>query len=131
MVSLLESQFKARIAKAFKGKLLRGTFRRSVESTQDSFGDLATPTVTSFSFEGIRESFSARYKAQSGIPESDVSILILVGSVKPPTVFTEADQDQMVFMSTPWNEWYKIRRVLEIDPAGASVRLQCYEVPAP
>lgn len=131
MTSLLESQLKAKLAAGFKGRLLQGTLRREVATALDDKGDPSSPTITTYAFEGIRESFSAYYKANSGIPETDVGILILQGSLNPATTITDADQGNFVFMSTPWNKWYKIRRVLEIDPAGASARLQCFECETP
>lgn len=129
--SLLPSALKQTIAKAFKGRLLTGTLRREAVASVNSHGDPVVGTITSFTFEGIRESFSARYKAQSGIPADDVSILVLQGSLKPATTITMDDQGAFIFMGTPWNKWHKIRVVLEIDPAGATARLQCFEVAAP
>lgn len=131
MASLLDSKLKATVAKAFKGRLTRGVLRRQSFTTMDSAGDLGTPTVTSFNFEGIQGSFSAYYKAQAEIPETDVSILVLQGSFKPATVITKQDQGNLIYLNTPWNKWYEIRKLLEVDPANASVKLQCYEVPTP
>ncbi len=131
MVSLLEGKLKAKIAQGFKGKLTKGVLRRSVATGLDSRGNPTAPTITSFNFEGIRESWSALYKANAGIPDTDVSILILQGSFKPVTVITKADEDAEIFLDKPWNAWFQVRKVLEVDPAGASARLQCYEIPAP
>lgn len=128
MTSLLEGAIKAKIAAGFKGKLTLGTLRREAFSTVDSSGDLTTSTVTTYAFEGIREAFSARYKAQAQIPDTDVSILILLGSVVPATT---PKQDDKIYLETPWNAWYQVRKVLEIDPAGASCKLQAYEIPTP
>ena len=131
MVSLLESKLKAAIAKGFQGKLLQGTLRREAPAGRDTYGDATGAVITTFTFEGIRETWTARYKAMAGIPETDVSILILQGSFNPVTVVTKEDQNSYIYMSTPWLAWYKVRNVLEVDPAGASARLQVYEVPAP
>ncbi len=132
MTSLLEGRLKAKLAKAFHGKLTVGVLRRSVAGAVDDRGNATTPTITTYTFNGIRETWSARYHAQSGIPTTDVSVLILQGSLKPVTVLSkETDMDQLVYLSKPWFKWYKIRDVLEVDPAEASARLQCYEVPAP
>jgi len=128
MTSLLVSGIKTKVAAAFKGKLTLGTIRRETTVGLNALGDPTTPTVTTFSFEGIREDFSKWYKAQSGIPETDVGILVLLGSVVPATT---PKQDDLIFLSAPWSLWYKVRNVLSIDPAGATARLQAYEVPAP
>ena len=128
MVSLLEGELQRRIAKAFKGRLTLGTLRRTDSSGVDSFGDAIASTSTDIGFEGIREDFSLFYKANSGVPETDVKILILLGSM---TTLITPKEDDLIFMKTPWNKWYKCRRVLTIDPAAASCTLQAYEVPAP
>lgn len=128
MVSLLESRLKKSLASAFKGRLTRGTLRRVASTTVDAAGDLVPGAASSFTFEGIRESFDARYRAQAGIPENDVQILILLGSIKPATTPRQEDQ---IFLSTPWSKWHKIRQVLSVDPAGASGSYQCYEIEDP
>lgn len=131
MVSLLDAKLRQTVAKAFKGKLTKGTFRRVSSTSLNSLGDPVMGTPTDYAFEGIRATFSAFYKAQSGIPETDISILVIQGSLNPATSITKLDQDQLIFLKTPWNKWYKIRRVLRIDPANATAELQCYEIPDP
>lgn len=128
MTSLLEGALKTKIAAAFKGKLTVGTIRRETTAAVNSLGDTITPTVATYSFNGIRETFSARYRVQALIPETDVAILVLLGSVVPATT---PKQEDLIYLSTPWNKWHKVRNILEIDPAGASCKLQVYEVPAP
>lgn len=128
MVSLLEGTLKARIAAGFKGKLTTGTLRRDTAGAVDSAGDATTPTVTTYTINGIRDSFSASYLAQTGIPITDVRILVLLGSVVPATTPVE---DDAIYLNAPWNRWHQVRRVLEIDPAGASCLLQAFEIPAP
>lgn len=126
--SLLEKQLKKKVASVFKGKLTRGIISRDTGATTNSAGDTVAGSPLTFTFEGIRESFSARYQMQAGIPTTDVSILILLGSVKPAT--TPQDDDK-VYLKAPWNAWHQVRRTLEIDPAGATAKLQVYEIPAP
>lgn len=126
---MLEGALKAQIAKSFKGRLTLGTIRREVVTEiDDDTGDDVAPTVTTFSFEGIRESFSARYKAQSGIKAEDVKILVLLGSCVPATTPVQGDK---IYLEAPWNKWHHVREVMEIDPAGATASLMAYEVPAP
>jgi len=128
MTSLLVSGLKNKIAAAFKGKLTLGTLRRESFTGLDADGDPTGTTTATYTFEGIRESFTARYKAQAGIPDTDVAILILLGSCKPAVTPTQNDK---IYLQAPWNAWFQVRKVLEIDPAGASARLQAYEIPAP
>lgn len=128
MTSLLEGKLKAAIAKGFKGKLTKGTIRREGVTAVNSAGDPSTSTVTTYEFEGIRESYSAIYKARADIPIEDVRILVLLGSVKPAT---NPRQGDLIYLKAPWNTWHKVRTIPEIDPAGASARCQAYEVPAP
>jgi hypothetical protein len=128
MTSPLEGQLKKAIAAGFKGRLTKGTLRRATIGGLDSWGDPLPASSVDVAFEGIRESFSAPFMARAGIPDTDVSILILLGSMSPGLM---PKQDDVVYMKAPWNKWYKCRKVLEIDPAGASCRLQAYEIPAP
>lgn len=128
MTSLLEGALKAKIARSFKGKLTLGSIRRETATTVDNLGNDVPSTPSTFTFEGIREDFSAYYKANAGIPDTDVSILVLLGSVKPVTTPVSSDK---IYLQAPWNKWYQVRKVLSIDPAGASAKLQAYEIEAP
>ena len=130
MTSPLDSAIKMQIAASFKGKLTRGTFRRLGGTVVDMAGDVvASGAFTDYACEGIRETFSARYKQQAGIPEEDVSILLIIGLFSPATVISNSDKGALIYLNTPWQRWHKVRSVLEIDPAGASVRFQAYEIP--
>jgi hypothetical protein len=124
VVSQLEGALKKQVAASFKGKLLKGTIRREVPSL-NSLGDPVNGTPITASFEGIRESFSDA-SILAGIPETDVAILVLLG-----TTTIVPQQDDLIFIGKPFNKWHKTRRVMAIDPAGATCRLQAYEVPAP
>jgi len=99
MVSLLERRLKRIVAKAFKGKLTKGTLRRPGATAVDDNGDEIPGQAATYAIgECIRESFSAYYRAQAGIP---------------------------------WNKWHQVRKILEVDPAGASAKYQVYEIPDP
>lgn len=120
MASPLEGQIAKAIYNGFKGRLLKGTLTRSVASGGlDEYGDPVTVTPQSYGCEGIVENFSAFYRAQAGIPDTDVSILILAQSIA--TVPTK--DDTVTFRGAT----YQIREVLDIDPANATYRLQGYE----
>lgn len=128
MVSLLDSAIKRKVAAAFKGKLTTGIMRRSVPGGLDSNGDASAPTVTTFTFEGIREDFSLYSKANAGIPDTDVAIMVLLGSLVPTTTVKKDDQ---LYLGTPWEQWYQVRRVISIDPAGATAKYQAYAIEDP
>lgn len=112
------------IAKGFKGRLSAGKLRQRV-TVQDDFNDSSTVSFTDYRFDGIRENFDAAYQQRALIPETDVKVLVLLGSL-PSTVVPV--QDDEVFID---NGWFRVRRVLEIDPADASASLQCYQIPTP
>lgn len=115
---------KKAIAKGFKGKLRVGTIRRMVPGTGvDEFGDPVDEVPATFDFEGTRENFDASWAASAGIPETDVGILVLLGSTT-----IEPKQSDMVLIES---KWHSVRKVLDIDPASATARLQAYEVKAP
>lgn len=124
MSALLESQIKKQVAAAFKGKLVAGTIRRTAGATLDSLGNLAGGSVSTYAFEGIRESYSAIYRNQAGIPAEDVKFLVLLGS----TTITPEQGDQIKLSNTGWHQ---IREIPEIDPAGATAACQCYAIPDP
>ena len=126
MASVLESSIRKQIAAAFKGRLLTGTLRRDTAASLDAKGDAVPGTPDTYTFEGIRESYTAAYRNQAGIPAEDVQILVLLGSVKPAT--TPDQGDQIKLSNTAWHQ---IRTIPEIDPAGATAKCQCYVIEDP
>lgn len=126
MASLLESAIKKRVAQATKGRLTVGKVQRDTPSTRNAYGDVIPGTPTEYACEGIRESFTARYKMEAGIPDTDVKILLMLGSMS-----ITPKQDDKVYLNKPWLKWHQVRKVLEIDPAGATALLQAYEIETP
>ena len=119
MVSLLESKIKDLIYAGFKGQLLTGTLLRTSEGTSvDSYGDPTGTTTTEYTMEGIVDTYNAFYKTQAGIPDSDVKILIIAGSLS----VTPQKDDYVEFRDV----WYKVRQVSK-DPANATWELQAFE----
>lgn len=110
------------IAKGFKGKLRTGVIRRTAAGGVDQWGDPVPSTTADYAFEGIRESFDASWAKTAGIPETDVGILVLLGSTDVQPAQGDAVQIE--------GRWHQVRHVLDIDPAGATIRLQAYEVAA-
>lgn len=128
MASPLAGSLSKQLAKGFKGRLLSGTVRRYT-FTRDTKGNPEPTGKTDYTFaSGIREDFDARWRTQAGIPDTDVGILILLGSIS----ITPGQNDDIMFNSGPYaGAWYHVRQVLSIDPAGASVRLQAYQIAEP
>lgn len=118
-MALLDGQIRNAIAAGFKGRLLKGTLTRTVASDErDRFGDPVSVTEQTFPCEGFVENFSAFYRAQAGIPDTDVKILLIGGLIN--TVPTK--DDRVTFRGAT----YQIRRIENIDPANASYTLQGY-----
>jgi hypothetical protein len=133
MPSILAGSLRKQIASGFKGRLLRGTIRRDTASGGlNSLGDPAAVTTQTFTFEGIREDFSAIYRERAGIPDEDVKILMIAGLIKPAT---DPRKDDYVNLPDPFNgntaRWHRVRKVLATDPATASHQLQCFPCGAP
>ena len=118
MVSFLP-KLKKQVAKGFKGKLKSGIIRR-YNYALNAFGDRQAINSVDHPFQGIREEFDARYKAQALIPVEDIKILVILGltDIVP-------DRADKVFIE---NTWHEVRQVLSIDPAGASAQLQAYAI---
>ena len=125
MASLLPMEIANIVANAFRGVLMTGTLRREVVVGIDSFGDALPASSVSFSIQGIRDNFSAYFMTMNGIPATDVKIMLIVNLTTP---FTLPVQDDLIFIR---DEWHKVRKVLAIDPASASIDLQCFRVDAP
>ena len=125
MTSLLPSQMAKMLAAGFNGKLMNGILRREVSDTLDEYGDVVTNNVENYAVQGIRDNFSAHYALLQGIPNTDVRILLIMGLIRPAT---EPLKDDKILMR---GKWHQVRRVLELDPANASITLQCFEIPSP
>lgn len=124
MASPLEGQIARAIAAGFKGKLRKGSLRRELPGVGvDQSGDANPGTVVTFRFEGIREDYSAIYRAQGGIPETDYGVLIIAGLIK--TVPKRGDQ---IYLQQQWGQ---VRKISDIDPATATYQLQCFEISDP
>ena len=124
MAGLLTGKIAKAIFKGFKGKLLTGTLRHlTPASGNDEYGDPNSEVLTTFSIEGFTDQYSAFYRAQAGIPETDLKVSIFAQS--SPGLVPVKD-DTVLFGST----WYQLLTV-GIDPAGALYECQAFEVPTP
>lgn len=119
-MGMLDGQIKKAIAAGFKGKLLKGSLVRQVRSsTKDEYGDPVSTTPTTFKFEGLRENWSSFFRTSVGINDTDVGILIIAGSTN-----TQPQKDDVITLS---GKEMVVRKIAEIDPAGATYRVACYE----
>ena len=125
MASLLPTEIASTVANALRGVLMAGTLRREVAVGVDSKGDPSPASSTSYTVEGLRENFSAFYASVNGIPHTDVKIMLVLGLIVPATVPIKNDQ---IYIRS---EWYKVRRIVELDPASATIVLQCFKIDDP
>ena len=124
MAGLLTGKIAKTIFKGFKGKLLKGTLRIDTPSSSlDDNGDPVSATAARFGIEGFTDEFSAFYRAQAGIPETDLKVNIFSESV--PGI-TPTKDSRVTFGGV----WYRIRKV-KVDPAGALFECQSFEIPTP
>ncbi len=126
-------RMKKLIAKGFHGRVLKGTIRRKVIDSMNDYGDPEASTANTYPFEGVRDTFDAKYRAQAMIPEADVQILILLGSTQatyilPTPTSPGIGQDDQILIA---GQWHQVRTILEIDTAGAAAKLQAYVIPDP
>lgn len=124
MTGLLTGKIAKAVFKGFKGKLLTGTLRHDEPSTTlDENGDPTSVVITRPSIEGFTDEYTAFYRAQAGIPETDLKVNIFAESSPG---LTPTKDDRVTFLSV----WYRLRRV-KVDPAGALFECQAFEIPTP
>ena len=123
MASPLLSLIKNEISKGLGPQMLDGTLRRaSPSSTLDALGDPSNTTYATYSMKGMVDTYSAMYRSRAGIPETDVKLLVIAGTLS----VTPQKDDQVKFRS----KWYQVRAV-DTDPAEAAWEMRSYEVPDP
>lgn len=122
MASLLETRIREAIERGFRGKLLTGTLRRVNYSGQDAYGDPLEVGVDEHTFEGFVDVYDAAYRARAGIPETDVRVVIIAGSLAVDPIKDDKVQVR--------SEWFQLRSV-KTDPARAAWECQAFKVEAP
>lgn len=124
MPGILEGTLAKAIFNGFKGRLLKGTLRReTLGTTLNSHGDPTGATVTTYSIEGFTSGYSDFYRAQAGIPETDVKVNIFAQS---SSGLVPTKDDYVQFQSV----WYQLRSV-KVDPATALYTCQAFVTDAP
>ena len=89
----------------------------------DAKGDLVPGAPSTWTFDGIVDTFSAWFSSQAGIPVTDVRILVIAGSLA--TVPSKDDQVSVRGI------WYQLRRLVEQDPAGATYVFSGFRIEDP
>lgn len=127
MPSLLEGQLAQAIFQGFKGKLKTGTLRRvgsGGSGGKDELGDPLATSAQTWGFEGFTDNYTAYFKAQAGIPETDLKVCIFAKSLPAGVEPKRDDQAQI------GGAWYQLRKA-DTDPATALWECQAYAIKAP
>lgn len=111
MASLLDAIPK-QIFSGFRGKLLPATLTVITSSGVSSTGDATTLTETDYTCEGFLENYNEYYRAQAGIPNTDLKWNVFAASL--PAGIEPSRDDKVKFRG----DTYRIRTV-ETDPAKA------------
>lgn len=119
MASFLEGVLRKELAKGFKGQLLKGVLFRDEYGELDDRGN-PTTTRTQYSVEGFIDEYNDIYRAQAGIPENDVKVVLIAGNC-------EVDPIKDDLVSFPNWPTYKIRAA-KTDPALAHYTCQSFKV---
>lgn len=131
MAGLLEGQIADLIYKGFKGKLLKGVLRRETASGSAGLDDLGDPLATvieTWACQGFTDLYSAFYRSQAGIPDTDLKANIFAKSLTGGVVPTKDDQVKFTVSSVA--TWYQVRKV-DVDPATALFVCQAFVIPDP
>lgn len=123
-MALLTGEIANKIFKGFKGKLLSGELRRETPSTAvDEYGDPLVPTNSYTAIEGFVSGYDEQFRAESGIPDTDVKVNIFAKSAPSLT----PNKDDKVLMN---GQWYQLRKV-KTDPATALWVCQSFAIDPP
>ena len=125
MSSLFETFVAQEIAKGFQGKLLSGTLRRYSATSVDDSGNPIYSNPVNYAVQGIREDFTTFFATFNGIPNTDIKIMLIVNLTTP---FTIPLKDDLIYIRS---QWHQVRKQLEMDPASATINLQCFEIVPP
>lgn len=131
MASLFEGALASAIYAGFKGKLLKGVLRRETASGSaglDSLGDPLATVVETWACQGFTDLYSAFYRSQAGIPDTDLKANIFAKSLAGGVVPTK--DDQVKFTVSGVATWYQVRKV-DVDPATALWVCQAFEIADP
>lgn len=125
-MGVLDGPLATAIYKGFKGKLKKGVLRQMQfpdSGAQDDLGDDIDGAPVDYKFEGFTDNYSDFYKAQAGIPDTDLKVCIFAKSM-PDHVRPGKDNKARV-----GTVWYQLRAA-KVDPAGALWECQAFEIEA-
>lgn len=123
-MGILTGDIAKKIFQGFKGKLLTGILRHAEpQGALNSYGDSTSQTTTDYDIEGFVDQYTAFFKSQAGIPDTDLKINIFAQSI-PGVTPTKDDKAQFLGV------WYQIRRV-SVDPATALFECQAFKINSP
>lgn len=121
MTSFLDpSQMRAKIAKAFKDKLIDGVLTRTVSTSVNEYGDPVPGSVQSFNVHGCVDNYSSYYRQQAGIPDDDFKIILIAGLCETAPLKND-------IISFPNFPDFQIREIMT-DPALAHYECQSFKV---
>lgn len=121
---LLTGDLAQAVFDGFRGLLLTGELRREIKSgVLDDYGDPVGNTIEYFSIEGFSSRYSAFYRAQAQIPETDVKVSIFA---KSNDGLVPRKDDKVIMNGV----WYQLREV-SVDPAGALYVCQAFVISPP
>lgn len=130
-MGILDGQLAQAVYDGFKGRLLKGTLRREVigdSSGLDELGDAVAPEPVSWGAQGFTDEYSDFFKAQAGIPTTDLKVCIFAKSL-PAGVRPQKD-DKVSLTQAGVTTWYQVRKVMT-DPATALWTCQSFVCQAP
>lgn len=129
MAGLLDGQLASAIYAGFKNKLLKGALRRaSPIGGVNDLGDPVAVNVQTWAMQGFTDQYSAYYRAQAGIPDTDLKVCIF-GKGLPSGIRPRKD-DQVSFTQAGITTWYQLRAI-GVDPANALYECQAFQITAP
>lgn len=124
MVSPLDSAVRDAVATAFAGQLLTCTLRRlGAPSSVNEFGDPVPGAAQTWTFDGIRDTFTLQFAQAAGVPVTDAKVLIILGSLA-----TDPQQDDQVKIRS---QWLQLRKQVSADPANATQEWAAFEIDDP
>lgn len=118
-MGLLDGDISAKVYAAFKGKLLSGVIRQvtaPVSGSLDEFGDPQAGVPLDTPCEGFTDEYSDFFRAQVGIPDNDIKVMIFAKSI--PGIVPSKDAC-VGFARGDVVEWHQLRGPRKLDAAGA------------
>lgn len=125
-MGILDGQLAQAVYAGFKGKLKTGLIRQEIAPASgalDGNGDPIDVSPVFTKIEGFTDQYSAFYKAQAGIPDTDLKVCWFAKSA--PGV-TPGRDDKIKIGAT----WYQVRDY-RVDPATALWECQSFEIEPP